>query len=153
MMIFGYTTQKILICDRVFPGASVNKEYYFGFLSRLRSAISRKQPDLLTRGLLILQDNAVCHTAVLVMHRSEKYLWEVLPHEPYSPDKTPPDFDLFPVLKEALRGRRYHDLDELSAAVNARVRFIEKYRLCRGIEKLPDRWQAIIDKDWDYIEH
>ena len=58
-----------------------------------------------------------------------------------------PDFNLFPVLNEALIGRRYHDLDELSAAVKARVRVIEKDRLCRGIEKLPDRWQAIIDKE------
>lgn len=153
MMIFAYSTQKILISDRVPPGASVNKEYYCGFLARLRAAVSRKQSDLLERGPLILQDNAACHTAVLVMQRLEKYNWEVLPHAPYSPDKSPPDFDLFPVLKETLRGRRYNDLDELYAAVSARIRIIEKDRLCRGIEKLPDRWQAIIDKEGNYIEH
>ena len=26
----------------------------------------------------------------------EKYGWQVLPHPPYSPDKSPPAFDLFP---------------------------------------------------------
>ena len=153
MMIFGYTTQRILIGDRVPPGSSVNKEYYCGFLSRLSSAISRKQPDLLATGPLLLQDNAAFHTAALVMQRLEKYEWEVLPHAPYSPDKSPPDFDLFPILKETLRGKRYHNLEELSTAVNERVRVFEKDGLCRGIEKLPDRWQAIIDKDGDYIEH
>ena len=86
------------------------------------------------------------------MHRLEKYEWVLLPHAPYSPDKSPPDFDLFPVLKEAVRGRRYNDLEELSAAVNARIRVIENNRLCLGIEKLPDRWQAIIDKEGNYIE-
>ena len=28
----------------------------------------------------------------------EKYEWQVLPHPPYSPDMSPPAFDLFPKL-------------------------------------------------------
>jgi hypothetical protein len=30
------------------------------------------------------------------------YKWEVLPHPAYSPDKSPPDYDLLPKLKNPL---------------------------------------------------
>ena len=49
------TLHKRFWCDRIPSGASLSKKYCCGFLSRLRSAISRKPPNLLTRGLLILQ--------------------------------------------------------------------------------------------------
>lgn len=66
---------------------------------------------------------------------------------------SPPDFDLFPVLKETIRGKRYADLEELAQAVTARIRQIEENGLCKGIEKLPQRWQSTIEKLGDYIEH
>jgi len=37
----------------------------------------------------------------------EKYGWQVLPHPPYSPHMSPPDFDLFPKLKKPLHGNRF----------------------------------------------
>ena len=46
-----------------------------------------------------------------------KYEWEVLPHAPYSPYMNPPDFDIFPKLKEPTRGFRFSSLEEVSAAV------------------------------------
>ena len=38
---------------------------------------------------------------------------EVLPHAPYSPDTSPPDFDLFPKLKEPMCGHRFSSLEEV----------------------------------------
>ena len=45
------------------------------------------------------------------------YGWELLPYMPYSPVTSPPDFDLFPKLKEPMRGRRFPSLEELSIDV------------------------------------
>ena len=46
-------------------------------------------------------------------------MYEVLPHAPYSPDMSPPDFDLFPKLNELMRGRRFFfSLEELSTDVS-----------------------------------
>ena len=38
-------------------------------------------------------------------------------HPPYSPDLSPPDFDLFPKLKKTLRGKRFATIEEASAEV------------------------------------
>ena len=42
------------------------------------------------------------------------YAWELLLHAPYSPHMSPPDFGLFPKLKEPMRGRRFSSLEEFS---------------------------------------
>ena len=51
---------------------------------------------------------------VLQPKKLHDYGWEVLPHAPYSPDMSQPDFDIFPKLKEPIRERRFSSLEELS---------------------------------------
>ena len=80
-----------------------------------------------------------------------KYKWEVLPHAPYSPDLSPPDFDLFHELRAhvwtscSLPGRGFcssylsHPRTEKSGTLN-------------GIVNLLKRWDAVIEKQGDYIE-
>ena len=47
-----------------------------------------------------------CSPAIadVVTKKLRDYGWEVLPHAPYSPDMSTLDFDLFPKLKEPMRG-------------------------------------------------
>ena len=75
-----------------------------------------------------------------------KYEWEVLPHAPYRPDMSPPDFDLFPKLKEPVRGHRFFSLEEVSAAVTRAIRGLNKSGTLNGIENLLKRWDAVIEK-------
>lgn len=153
LMIFAYDSIGVLASYRVPNGKTVNKECYHMFLrSVLRPAIRRKRPELLAVGPLILHDNASCHKSGVVKALLEEYEWEVLPHPPYSPDISPPDFDLFPKLKEPLRGIRYSDLDELHEAMNAEVRRINKNCLATGIRALPRRWERVIESKGDYFE-
>jgi len=51
-------------------------------------------------GVLILHENARPHTSGAVPEILEKYGWQVLPHSPYSPEMSAPDFDLFPNFEE-----------------------------------------------------
>ena len=78
--------------------------------------------------------------------------WEVLPHAPYSTDMIPPDFDLFPKLKEPMRGHRFSSQEEVSAAVTRATRGLNKSGTLNGIENLPKRCDAVIEKQGDYIE-
>ena len=57
------------------------------------------QPQMLVAWPLILHDNARSHIADVVTKKT-----------PYSPDMSPPDFDLFSNLKEPMRGRRFSSL-------------------------------------------
>ena len=95
----------------------------------LRQAIRRKRPKVLAAGPIILHDNETPHGANGVMSSLGRYEWETLDPPPpppththtpsYSPNISPCDFDLFPELKEDMRGIRYNDLEKLESAVAA----------------------------------
>ena len=153
LMIFVYDFRGVLTAHRVPTGRTVNKEYYEKYLRTvLRPALRRKHSELMNCTPLILHDNASPHKSNVVKEILEGYGWEVLDHPPYSPDLCPPDFDLFPKLKEPLRGVRYDSLDELECAVNAEVQRINFSCLATGIEALPRRWNSVIRSRGDYFE-
>ena len=91
-------------------------------------------------GPLILHDNVRPHIAV-VTKKLRDYGWEVLPHAPYNPVMNPPDFSLFPKLKEPMRGRRFSSLKEPSTNVIQAIRHINKSGIFDGIIMLPS-WAA-----------
>jgi len=110
------------------------------------------RPDLLENGVLILHDNARPHLGKDVRELLDGYSWEVLPNLPYSPDMSPPDFDLFPELKINMRGVRFYTLEDLSASVTRCVRQLNCSRDLTGIMDLPKRWDAVIRQKGDYTE-
>ena len=114
-------------------------------LKSLRQAIRRKRPELLAAGPIILHDNARPHGANGVTSLLRRYEWEKLDHPPFSLDISPCDFDLFPKLKEDMRGIRYNDLEELESAVATRMKVLENGCLATGIDDLPKRWKSVID--------
>jgi len=82
----------------------------------------------------------------------KKYGWQVLPHLPYSPDMSPPAFDLFPKLKKPLSGKRFRSIEEVSIEVARIIRRINNEGVLTGIQDLPKRWTAVIKHNGDYIE-
>ena len=68
------------------------------------------------------------------------YEWEVLPHALYSPDMSPLDFNLFPQLKEPVRGQMFSSLEELPTDGTRAIRHINKSGVLDGIIMLPKRW-------------
>jgi hypothetical protein len=80
------------------------------------------------------------------------YGWQVLPYPPYSPDMSPPDFDLFPKIKKPLRGKRFRSIEEVSNVVTRVIRGINNEGVLAGIQDLPKRWTAVIKHNGDYIE-
>ena len=138
--------------DRVPCGTSVTAAYYRDWMQELLRKMHKNRPDLFGDGPLILHDNARPHVGKVVTDLLSKYEWEVLPHASYSPDMSPPDFDLFSKLKEPMRGHRFSSLEEVSAAVTRAIRGLNKSGTLNGIENLPKSWDAVIEKQGDYIE-
>jgi histone-lysine N-methyltransferase SETMAR len=103
-------------------------------------------------GVLILHDNARPHTSGTVSEILEKYGWQVLPHQPYSPDMSPSDFDLFPKLKKPLHGKRFRSIADVSNEVTRVIRLINNEGVLTEIQDLPKRWTAVIKHNGDYIE-
>jgi hypothetical protein len=121
MMIFVYDHRGIIMTDRVPCGTSVTAAYRRDWMQKLRRNINKDRPDLLEDGPVILHDKARPHLGKVVIELLSKYEWEMLPHVPYSPDMSPPDFDLFHKIKEPMRGHCFPSLEEVSAAVTRAI--------------------------------
>ena len=81
-----------------------------------------------------------------------KYEREVLPYALYSPDLSPPDFDLFHKLKEPMRGQLFPSVEEVSAVVTRAIQGLNKSCTLNGIADLPKRWDPVIEKQGENIE-
>ena len=84
MIIFAYSSEKVVLVNAVPPGSSVYQEYYKGFLTRLRQAIREKQPQLADASPIRLQDNASCHTAEIVTGVLDRFGSETRAHTLFS---------------------------------------------------------------------
>ena len=92
----------------VTPGMTVNADFYFDVLRRLRENVRRKRPQKWQiQNLIIHHDNAPAHRSFKVSQFLAKNNMTVIPHPPYSPDLAPCDFFLFPKLKLQMKGRRF----------------------------------------------
>jgi hypothetical protein len=65
---------------------------------------------------------------------------------------SPPDFEVFHKLKEPMPGHRFPSLEQVSAAVTRAIRGLNKTGTLNGVENLPKRWDAAIEKQGDYTE-
>lgn len=81
---------------------------------------------------LLHMDNAPAHRGDTVVQCLDRLEWRRLPHPPYSPDLSPCDFFLFPLLKKKLRGCEFGDLHLLRLAVQREIGNItqDQWRRC-----------------------
>jgi transposase len=114
--------------------------------------VHANRPDLLENGVLILHDNARPHLGKDVHELLHGYSWEVLPHPPYGPDMSSPDFDLFPKLKINMHGVRFSTLEDVSASVTRRVRQLNCSRDLTSIMDLPKCWNVVTRQKGDYTQ-
>ena len=152
LMIFAYDHRGIIMTDRGPCGTNVSAAYCRDWMQNCAKKFTKTRPDLLGDGPLILHDNARLHLGRVVTDFLSKYKWKVLPHAPYSPDMSPPDFDLFRKLKEPMRGHRFPSLEEVSSTVTHAIRGLNKSGTLDEITNLPKRWDAVNEKQGDYIE-
>ena len=108
----------------------------------------KNRPQLLVAGRLVLHDDDRPHIADVLTRELREYGWDVVP---YSPDMSSPAFDLFPKLKEPMRGR-FSSLEELSTDGTRSFRHMNKSGILDGIIMPPKYWDSVIEKQGDYIE-
>ena len=77
--------------------------------------------------------------------------WEVLTHPPYSPDLAPSDFHLFRSLSNALCGVPFNNDVELKTWLEQFSDSEPTDFYSRGIEKLVERWEEVVNNDGAYI--
>jgi len=132
-------------------GHTVTSASYCKILTKLRAAICRKQPGLLTKGLLPLYENARPHSTNQTTATLRSFKWEVLQHPPYSPDLAPSDFHLFGPLKHHLSGERFPDDDAVQRAVRAWFLQQPKVFYAACFQGLVKRWDKCLNLYDDYV--
>ncbi|CAH2244033.1 jg20705 [Pararge aegeria aegeria] len=147
--------EKIVLEDTRFKKKQISAlvgEYYATILEKLRESIKEKRQGKLTKGVLLLQDNAPVHKSRVAIAALHKHGFESLVHPPYSPDLAPSDFYLFPNLKKDLRGRKFSDDNEVKEAILAHFAAKDKKYFYDCLEKLIHRSNKCIQLQGDYIE-
>ncbi|UYV64976.1 hypothetical protein LAZ67_3002629 [Cordylochernes scorpioides] len=118
MAIVFWYCKGVLLVDYLPPNTTVNAGRYCEVLTKLRAAIKRKRPGLLSRKVLLVHDNARPHAARTTQTLLENFKLEIFTHPPYSPDLSPSDFNFFSALKLHLGGKHFANDDEVQAEAN-----------------------------------
>lgn len=142
----------VLLVDYLPRGQTINADRYCEVLKDLRRAIQNKRRGMLSKGVLLLHDNARPHTARKTVELLGKFNWDIIPHPPYSPDLAPSDYYLFPKLKVHLGGSRFTNDEELKAAVEEFLKEVAAADYEAGLKKLLPRLQKCVEKNGDYVE-
>jgi len=110
--------QGVLLVDFMPRNTTINADAYCATLRHLRKAIQKHRRRKLSRGIVLIHDNARTHTArqkQTLLH--DAFHWDTFDHPPYSPDLALSDFYLFSKMKEHLAGKRFTDDEDLQHAV------------------------------------
>jgi hypothetical protein len=109
---------KWTLLDHPVPlGTAINCQHHCTlFQDTERRAVRLKQPELLQRGVVLLQDNSRYHSHRDVQTLVQNWGWEVLAHPPYSPGLAS---CLFASVNEHLRGKQFESWDDVNTAVTA----------------------------------
>jgi histone-lysine N-methyltransferase SETMAR len=142
----------LLLLDFAPAGSTINATAYQKSLKKLKAAIRRKRPELLTEGVILHHDNARPHTAVATVHLLTSWGWEILPHPPYSPDLAPCDFHLFPKMKKHLRNQRFECTADAQIEAKNWLRSQDASFFYEGLDKLIYRYDKCLNKLGEYVE-
>ena len=96
--------------------------------------MASKRRGKLTRGALLLQDNAPANTSQVVMTAATECGFEILPYPPYFPYMAPSDFYIFLKLKFHLRGTQYESNEVVIETVNKYLGDQERPSFLKGQE-------------------
>jgi transposase len=100
----------------------------------------RKRPEKWKNGFVLHQDNAPCHTSLVIRQFLADKKITVCPHPPHSPDLAPCDFWLFPKIKLKMKGNRFDTIPEIEATTKERLRALTKDDFQSCFRSWQDRW-------------
>lgn len=152
MVTVFFDSEGIILLDFLDKGATINTDYYCGLLRRMREQLWRKRPGKMALSPILLQDNARPHVSKRSLETITEIGLQTLSHPPYSPDLSPCDYFLFPIMKKPLRGRKFADLDELKMEIKRWCRNQKKEFFADGMKKLQERYEKCVRLQGDYVE-
>lgn len=129
-------------------GETVNSNFYCEQLEKTRRALRNRRIPV-----IFLQDNAPAHKSRQTQQKLQGLGWKILEHPPYSPDMSPSDFYLFRALEHWLRGKKFTTIEEMRESLTEFFDSKDREWYRRGITKLEDQWQKVIESNGEYFDY
>lgn len=153
MLIVFFDADGIVHHEYAPQGQTVNKEFYLDVMRRLREAIRRKRPLLWESSRWMLHhDGAPAHTSCLVQQFLAKHGTIQVAHPPYSPDMSPPDFFLFPKIKNTLKRRQFQDIETIKQNSTQQLQAIPNSAFQKCFEDWKHRWVKCVTVNGAYFK-
>lgn len=125
----------ILLVDYLSQGCSINGQYFANLLDQLKEVIKNKHRGKLTKGKLLLHDNAPSHTSNVMAAKWRTLVFQLVNHLSYSPDLAPSQYQ-FTNLKKHLKGHHFEGIEDVKEAIKRWFRDQLKDFYLRALEKL-----------------
>ena len=152
MVTVFFDHEGVILIDFLDKGQTINSEYYCGLLRRMREQLWRKRPGKMRMNPILLQDNSRPHVSNRSLQTIAEIGLQTIKHPPYSPDLSPCDYFLFPVMKKPLRGRKFSDLDDLKKEIKRWCRNQPTEFYADGLRKLQERYDKCVRLQGNYVE-
>ena len=112
----------------------------------------KRRPATGLRGLCLIHDSAPANKCLLVQDflKEEKVVHRS--HPSYSPELSPCDFFLFPLLKKTLSGRRYESRSALGSAIYQCLQGIPKKAYLSAFTERISRLEKCVSVKGEYFE-
>jgi histone-lysine N-methyltransferase SETMAR len=130
MLMFLWDMREPILVKFQAHGDTANSAKYSALLHR------RKRPRLLSKGVLLLHDNARPHTATATVPTVQRLGFELLPHPPYSPDLASSDYHIFGSLNETMRSHKFGSHGDVQQVVRTWLHEQPKSFFFEGMKKL-----------------
>jgi len=152
MLTVFWDQNGVLMTYFLAKGTTITGAYYASLLRKLREAIKIKRRDKISKGILLLQDNAPVHNSHVARSEAQACGYEILPHPPYSPDLAPSDFHLFPAMTLFLKGKHFPDDAALISEVMSWSEDQPGMFYKNGLQSCIKRWEKCITLGGSYTE-
>ena len=125
------------------PSETITSEKYAQQIDEIHQKL-HLQPALVNRkGLIILYDNAWQHITQPTLQKLNKLGYEVLPHQPYSPDLLPTNHHFFKHLDNFLQGKHFHNQQKAENAFQEFIKSRSTDFYATRINQLSSHWQKM----------
>ena len=129
----------------------ISAKVYSAQLERVKQAMIENRPHRNNKDVLFLHDNARPHASKVTKKKLRELGWEVLEHPPYSPDLAPSDYHLFRSLQHNLRGKQFRTVEEIRENISAFFASKPTGFYVKGIARLQERWEKVVEFEGDYF--
>jgi len=120
-------------------------------MDRLPKRIQRVRPvAFCSRDFFLLHDNAPAHKAASVCQfLTPKMLQPLI--TPYTPDLSPPDYFLLPMLKMKLKGLHFADVAEIQQTVTDELKKVQKKELFGSFSETVRKRKSLYIYQWNLL--